>query len=208
METQFIVDEEKKEAQEYRESYAGRIEKAAYVAWRLSSRLPYHNFYHAVDVYSAANVLAHMENVSQEDRFLLKTAALFHDILFRVGYNYNEEISVRWAKKCLPHLGYSPYQIEKVVRLILATKLPTHPESLLEQIICDADLDNLGREDFFERGEVLRTELGAVPGKNWHESQKKFLGSHRYYTESARSLRDEGKRRNLEELEKMLRRTR
>jgi len=203
METQFVVDEEKKEVQNC--NYAGRIEKAAYVAWRLSSRLPYHNFHHAVDVYSAANVLAHMENAGQEDRFLLKTVALFHDVLFRVGYNYNEEVSARWAKRCLPHLGYSPEQTEKAARLILATKLPTHPENLLEQILCDADVDNLGREDFFDRGEALRTELGAEPGIKWQEAQLKFLGSHRYYTVSARNLRDEGKRRNLAELEKGLR---
>ncbi|MBM3233700.1 phosphohydrolase [Candidatus Pacearchaeota archaeon] len=204
METQFVVDEENKEAEDYRASYARRIEQAAYVAWRLSSKLPYHNFRHAVDVYSAANVLAHMENVSGEDRFLLKTASLFHDVLFQPGYAYNEELSAKWAGKCLPHLGYSPKQVEKVKKLVLATKLPTHPENLLERIMCDADLDNLGRDDFFDRGEALRQECGWALNNGFYENQKKFLQFHQYYTQSARNLRDEGKRRNLEELERRL----
>ena len=31
-----------------------------------------------------------------------------------------------------------------------ATKIPQTPLTKLEEIICDADLDYLGREDFFE----------------------------------------------------------
>ena len=41
------------------------------------------------------------------------------------------------------HLGYDLFS-----QLILATKVPQKPKNKLEKIICDADLDYLGREDF------------------------------------------------------------
>jgi len=189
---------------ETKNEYGRKIEQATLVAGRLASKLHYHDFNHEVDVYSSVSVLAGMENLSQEDRFVLKTSALFHDALFKPGYQYNEEVSAKWAKRCLPHLGYSGEQTEKVKRLILATKMPTHPGNLLEKIICDADLANLGRDDFFERGEALRMELGAENGKKWYESQKKFLESHEYYTASAKYLWDEGKKKNIEELDRRI----
>lgn len=41
----------------------------------------------------------------------------------------------------------------------MATKIPQSPNNLLEQIICDADPDYLGRDDFWKISNNLYHEL-------------------------------------------------
>ncbi|MBN2052343.1 HD domain-containing protein [Candidatus Woesearchaeota archaeon] len=158
----------------------------------------YHNQRHAKDVFYTANKLAKMEGMSYEDRFALATAALLHDVVFVKGAKDNEEKSAEFAKPYLVKLGYTSGQIEKISELILATKIPTSPRNKLEMIICDADVDNLGREDFLKRGEEVRQELGIADKKKWYDIQVKFLQSHKYYTTTAQKLRNTGVRNNIE----------
>ena len=86
----------------------------------------------------------------------------------------------------------------------MATQLPQSPRTLLEQIVADADLDVLGREDLATRNQALRDELAAsgtqISDEGWLASQLQLLESHHYWTAAARSLRDAGKQRNLEML--------
>ena len=63
------------------------------------------------------------------------------------------------SREILPKYGYTDEQINQVKELIYATIIPHDPKNKLEQIICDADLDYLGRDDFFEISETLRREL-------------------------------------------------
>ena len=86
--------------------------------------------------------------------------------------------------------------------------MPQHPQGLLQELLCDADLDSLGREDFLETSHNLRRELEAhgasMPLKEWYRRQLDFLSTHRYFTAAARSLRDAGKQRNITELQRRL----
>ena len=66
---------------------------------------------------------------------------------------------MEYAQKFLPEYGYSKIQIEKISQLILATKVPQNPKNKLEKIICDADLDYLGREDFIYISDNFFREL-------------------------------------------------
>jgi predicted metal-dependent HD superfamily phosphohydrolase len=141
--------------------------------------------------------------VERRERFLLMTAALLHDVVYVQGRKDNEEMSAGLALEQLPSFGYHGEELNELYALILATKLPTRPKNRLEMIICDSDLDNLGRDDFFEKGNALREELGLQPGREWYLSQLKFLKSHSYYTISARKFRLEGLARNIQLLEKL-----
>jgi predicted metal-dependent HD superfamily phosphohydrolase len=166
---------------------------------------PYHGHEHAKDVFYAANRLSKIEGVSREERLILQTAALLHDIVFFKGANDNEEKSAEFATPYLRQYSYSQCQINRVNELILATKLPTNPKNLLENIICDADLDILGRKDFFEKNNEYRKELGAENDLTWCSTQLRFLRNHKYYTCSAQELRGEGLKNNTRRIEKMLR---
>lgn len=187
-----------------RNEYPKKIETLTNVAGELMPKLPYHNFRHAIDVYTAANTLSLLGEVNYEDRFLLKTSALLHDIIVVPGLKDNEERSTEFARQYLPKIGYSPDQTEKIGRLILATKMPQNPNGFLEQVLCDADLDNLGRPDFFELGEKVRAELRLPNNERWYQIQIQFLKNHQYHTEVARKLRNSGKAANIQRLEKML----
>lgn len=175
---------------------------------KLSDKLYYHGIHHTYDVIEAAERLAIMEGVVDEDIFVLKSAATYHDAGFIEQYDANEPVGARLAAEILPKYGYTPEQVEKVFQLIYATRIPHDPQSHLEEIICDADLDYLGRDDFHSISDTLRRELrehGKINSDRlWDEIQVKFLTQHKYFTKSAIKLRQEKKRKHLEEIKQRL----
>ncbi len=167
----------------------------------LPRNLTYHSLAHIKDVYAAATQLAAMENVSHEDTILLLTAVLFHDAGFLVQQKEHEQIGCDIARLHLPAYGYSLSQIERICGMIMATRIPQTPHNLLEEIICDADLDYLGRDDFFTIGNNLYDELcmyGLLQTENdWNILQVRFLENHHYFTQSAIKLRKAKKEEHL-----------
>ncbi len=179
------------------------------LAGELSPRLIYHSVQHTRDeVLPAAGQLAAELSVTGEDLMLLLTAACFHDLGFLERYDDNEILAARIASQVLPRFGYDERQIDTVSCLILATRLPQAPCTLPAQILADADLDGLGREDFFRRSDDLRREQeiyrGRVTDAEWYAAQLVFLRSHRYFTAAAERLRADGKQRNITRLESLL----
>jgi uncharacterized protein len=175
----------------------------------LVGRLPGDLFYHHLehtrdDVLPATERLARAVGLDGEGRALLRLAALYHDVGYVERYFRNEALGARMAAEALTACGLRAAQIRTVQRLIMATQLPQTPRDLLEAILCDADLDSLGREDFLRTSHALRRELGAhgteIPLKVWYERQLNFLEQHTYFTRAARALRQAGKRKNIERL--------
>ena len=175
---------------------------------KLSPKLYYHGIHHTYDVVKAAERIAIMEGVLDEDIFVLKSAATYHDAGFVEQYDANEPIGANMAAEILPKYGYTPEQVEMVFKLIYATIIPHNPQSQLEEIICDADLDYLGRDDFHEISDTLRVELkehGKINSDRlWDEIQVKFLTMHKYFTKSAIELRQAKKMKHLEEIKNRL----
>ncbi|MCC6691681.1 MAG: tetratricopeptide repeat protein [Bacteroidia bacterium] len=170
----------------------------------LPESLTYHNIHHTLNVCSAVERIGKQEGIEGEQIDLLKTAALFHDAGFIRRYDNNEEIGVEIAREVLPQYGYSKKQIEVVARLIMATKIPQQPNDLLEQVMCDADLDYLGRNDFHDISDSLCKEMitqGKINNKRqWDEIQIRFLGHHKYFTSTTIKRREEKKKLYLEEI--------
>ncbi|MXS70319.1 phosphohydrolase [Flavobacteriaceae bacterium W22] len=168
----------------------------------LPKHLSYHSVLHVKDVIDAVQKIAVSEGISGEEMVLLKTAALFHDTGFLYGAKDHEEKSCDIAKEYLPDYGYSDSQIQKINGMIMATKIPQSPNNHLEQIMADADLDYLGREDFFTIGDKLFEELtmfGIVNSeRDWNLLQEKFLESHHFFTETAIKTRNQKKQENLD----------
>lgn len=163
----------------------------------LAPDLYYHSIDHTLDVYNMAKFFAEKEKVAEADTKLLLIATLYHDCGYLYQREDHESISCNILRATLPGFDYSQDDIEKMCQIIMATKLPQTPHSLLEQIICDADLDYLGRDDFFKIGDCLYNELVAakiIANKaDWDELQIDFLQKHHYFTATARALR-EGKK--------------
>lgn len=174
----------------------------------LAPKLSYHNFAHTLhDVLPAVTRLGTMAGLPVSDLLVLRTAALFHDIGFIEQYVDHESVSARIAAEQLPHFGYSPVQIQQIVRLISITKLTETPANLLEKLIRDADLDVLGRDNFLPRSYDLlaETNIYGMPltKPEWHLKQLQFLEWHTYYTDVAKKLRNEGKRCNIDNLRQL-----
>jgi class 3 adenylate cyclase len=168
----------------------------------LSDKLYYHSLKHTKDVVKSVERIALLEGVTDEGLFLLKTAAILHDAGFIERYDKNEEIGARMATEILPKYGYTEQHVKTIVELIHVTELPHKPINKLQEIICDADLDYLGTDDFEEIAERLRrelTEMGKLESrKQWDEIQVKFLKQHQYFTQTAIQMRQEKKDLNLQ----------
>lgn len=170
----------------------------------LPKNLYYHNLKHTVDVYTQVELIGRSEDVSLEEQLLLQTAALLHDAGHLIDYDTHEEMGVKLAREILPEYQYSERQIEIISELILVTKLPPRPKNLLEAIMCDADLDYLGRTDFIPVSNMLYKELhehgriGTI--QEWNELQIKFIEKHQYFTNTARKLRNVNKNSQLENI--------
>jgi uncharacterized protein len=170
----------------------------------LPGQLSYHNTDHALDVYHAAELIGHEEHVTDEEMKLLLTAAWYHDAGFLIRAKGHELESCKMVNEILPAYGYSEKQIEVICGLIMATRLPQTPKTHLEQILADADLDYLGRDDFFEIGEQLFKESyfnGIINNEDeWDQKQVKFIENHHYFTKTSVSLREAAKIRNLQKV--------
>ena len=167
----------------------------------LPKNLTYHSLGHIKDVFHAAKDLAKLEKVTGEDLTLLLTAVLFHDSGFLIQQKEHERVGCEIARKHLPEYDYTAEQIDTICGMIMATKIPQDPHTKLEQIICDADLDYLGRDDFFDIGNKLCDELfmyGIISTENeWNKLQIRFLEQHHYFTFSSKKLRKAKKAENL-----------
>ncbi len=179
---------------------------------KLEKELPkslfYHNVKHTVDVVTQAELIGFGEGVSDEELLLLKTAALFHDAGHTISYDDHEFNSTTIAREILPNYYYTQPQIDLICELIMATKLPPNPQNKLEEIICDADLDYLGRSDMIPVSNTLFMELkeqnkiGSL--NDWNKLQIKFISGHQYFTYTARNLREVNKQNQIERISSLI----
>ena len=173
----------------------------------LAPYLFYHSFAHTYEqVLPAAIQLAREIGISEEEQKLLEVAASYHDIGFVIQTANHELVGAKIAAETLPGFGFTASQIETIIGMIMATRLPQSPRNLLEQIIADADLYVLGSDNFFVTSHNLRLELEArgevSTDEEWYQKQLEFLQNHHYFTKAANLLRGPGKKRNIAEIKR------
>ncbi len=175
----------------------------------LSKDLYYHGSHHTLDVVKSIAILAKEEGITGEDYYLLLTAGYFHDAGFLYKYENNEEIGAKIAQQVLPELGYTDEQIDVVVGIILATSSKIEPQTILQKIMCDADHDYFGRNDYDKVAVTLRKELAEFESrftdKEWLQLQINYLEQkHRYYTSTSETLRAPIKNARIQQLKEEL----
>jgi hypothetical protein len=183
-----------------------------YVLDKLEKGLPkylyYHNVKHTVDVVTESELIGWAEGLNDHQLLLLKTAALFHDAGHIISYANHEERSTDIARETLPNYQYTSEEIDEICRIIMATKLPPKPADLLEAIICDSDLDDLGRTDFVPVSNALYAELQhqnkSLTLNDWNKQQLKFIGTHQYFTKTGRKLREVKKQEQIERIKQLI----
>lgn len=169
-----------------------------------TTHLSFHDIAHTETVVNRAGEISAYYNLTEKEHFALHCAAWFHD----VGYlytspEYHEEKSVELMRDFL-HVLCSAEIVSTIEKLILATKLPPHPQSLLEQIICDADTYHFGTKDFFTSDQLVKKEFemnGTVQFHDWDARSLQLLKSHQFFTSYCKRRLDEGKLANIAILE-------
>lgn len=162
----------------------------------------YHQYNHALDVMKRAEYLWKKEWLNEESIEILSLAALFHDTWFIIEYDNNEVFWARIASNYLKIVLYPEEKIKIIEELILATR-PSYkkPKNILEKVIKDSDMDNLWREDFFDKWQKLKKELEIIKkikikDPDWHHSTLDLLYEHNFYTKSQSKERNKTKEKN------------
>lgn len=176
----------------------------------LAPELTYHCLSHTLDVLEQAQRIAAAEHVTCPEAILfLKIAALYHDAGYTLSDHDHELLGCNIAEQELPGFGLSPDQIETICGMIRATKIPQSPRTHLEQILCDADLDYMGRDDFKVIANNLYLELKRCnkirEEDEWSALQIQFMEKHQYFTRYAQENREKYKQANLQELKTTIR---
>ena len=183
-----------------------QFEKATnFILKKLDTELPKHLYYHCLehteDVCAAAKMLAGKEQLNTYQTQLVLTAACYHDSGFLNSTTQHEALSCQIAAENLPSFKYTQAEIKLICGMILATQIPQNPKNHLEKIIADADLDYLGRDDFFTISDTLCRELlntGIISDEaEWDPIQLSFIGDHHYFTKTSLILREDKKQSNL-----------
>jgi HD superfamily phosphodiesterase len=173
----------------------------------LNPNLLYHGIHHTYDVYEVSIKIAELEGLSQDEKVLINTAALYHDAGFLFQYHDNEVLSVKLIEEVLPSFGYKEEEIKIIGDIILTTRIKARPVTLLEKIMSDSDYDYLGRKDVKKIADTLFIELNKYGYKftenEWNEMQIKFLHKHQYYTGSSLELRRPSKVAYYNELKEL-----
>jgi len=156
----------------------------------LDPRLTYHSPAHTEDVLQQVERLAAAENITDKRLlYLMRIAALFHDTGFLRSYKGHEEISCAIMRERVGRGILDESELQLIERMIMATKIPQSPVTLPEMIICDADLDYLGREDFENISNSLKIEFiiyGIIKDEEeWDRLQISFFNSHKYFTKTS-----------------------
>src|SRR5687767_6088593 len=115
---------------EIKQSVSDRLKK-------LEKHFTYHNLAHTMDVMQQAERIATEEGIGDNEKMLLKVAALYHDIAYAEGALHHEERGCKIFEHEASKWDFSPGEIEQVKNLIMATKVPHAPKNKLEEIICD-----------------------------------------------------------------------
>jgi predicted metal-dependent HD superfamily phosphohydrolase len=166
---------------------------------KVSPDCAFHNQTHTEQVVSAAEEIAAHYGLNDEDRFVLLLSAWFHDTGFSSGKaEDHEKESIRLATEFLQSHNVDNEIIQRVSSAIQATRMPQSPLSLVEKILCDADLFHLGGADFKKMNDQLKQEQESYfkkefPKKEWRQRNIEFLESHQYFTEYAQQKREPGK---------------
>lgn len=167
----------------------------------LNSEYHYHNIRHTIDVIEQSQIIGEAEGLNKRELLVVKIAALFHDTGFLKIRKDHESVSAENFKMAATnHL--SPEDIIQISQSIMATKMPQMPFNKIDKVLCDADLDYLGREDYISIAGALYREMNFCNEiqneEEWQLLQVQFLSRHQFHTAYSKKSRGVGLLKNLE----------
>ena len=160
----------------------------------------HHTVTHLHEMLDAIGLLA--DAGIEFDREAVELAAWFHDAVYEIGRDDNEDRSAELARELL---ASSPFR-DEVARLVLVTK--THEvadDDVNGAVLSDADLSVLGSDAFRYRSyaAAVRDEYAGVPDEVFKPARAQvlssFLDGSIFHTAAGRERWEETARRNIAE---------
>jgi predicted metal-dependent HD superfamily phosphohydrolase len=181
-----------------------------FFAEHLQASYVFHDPEHTAQTVSAAKVIGEGFRLKEPDMQVLLLATWFHDTGYAQGPTDHEERSCANAELFLRD-KISEEALADVLSCIRATKVPQNPKTILEQIICDADLSHLGMETYWDRNSRLRQEFtltrnSVMSDQEWVDFEINFMLTHEYHTVVAQELLNKRKAKHIQQLLKQKRR--
>jgi predicted metal-dependent HD superfamily phosphohydrolase len=169
----------------------------------------FHNLSHTLDVVRASEEVGRQSELNDEEIETVIIAAWLHDIGYIEGAKDHERKAADRAKELLSEWGASHKRIMDITEAILSTKVPQQPRSLISKVICDADLHHLSTDRCEEKSSKLREEWQLVGDKTltdneWMMTNLEFMENHHYHTPYGQTILQQGKKKNIKRLRKML----
>ncbi|MFC0512771.1 hypothetical protein ACFFGT_01130 [Mucilaginibacter angelicae] len=180
---------------------------AAYVTSLMEENLPptmyFHNLGHTQRVANAVIEIAAHSKLKKQELTILTVAAWFHDTGYLYHYKGHEDTSMIIAGTFLMQHHYNNDFIQQVWDCIEATKVPQSPKNLIQQIICDADMQHFASPDYLKCAHNLKQEWEVHLNKQcsdeeWHKVNLNLLQQHQYFTEYGKTILQAGKEKNIE----------
>lgn len=133
----------------------------------------YHTIQHLDECFAKLSEIRSAAMHPQE----IELALWFHDAIYDVKRQDNEQRSADWARSTLFEIGLPIQVAERVHALIMATRHDAVPAKVDEKILVDVDLSilaaNPDRFDEYER--QVREEYSWVPGFVFRSKRRKIL---------------------------------
>lgn len=174
---------------------------------QISDEYVFHDIEHTESVVESVVEISEGFNLSEREKEILQIAAWFHDMGYNEGPLGHEERSSQFAAEFLRAQQYPERDIELIVNCIKATKIPQQPQTLLEGILCDADLSHIGKKTYWDRCGKIRQELimtknVVMSEQEWVDFELNFMIQHRYHTTVASTLYEKRKQKHIRQLYK------
>jgi predicted metal-dependent HD superfamily phosphohydrolase len=169
----------------------------------------YHTLDHTLEVVKNAVFIGTKEKLPEEEMYILRLAAWFHDVGYIKTYKGHEKESAAMAVKFLEDQGVDENIHASVAESILATAFPQNPEIQVARVLCDADFMHLGQENYFEQAEKLRQEqknagIRKVKKAEFDQESVRLFEEHHWHTVFCQNNLEETKQKNLGLLKKRI----
>jgi len=174
-----------------------------FLSENLSDELVFHNINHTYEVVAAAREIGTQCDLSDNEMLSLEVAAWFHDCGYANTYLGHENESKKIAEDFLENYGCENDFISSVLNCIESTKYPSKPSSLIEKVLCDADLYHLTRANYTKYEKALRREFEIFlkliyTDEEWLKKNSWFLSDHTYYTDFGQKVLSKFKEINIQ----------
>ncbi len=187
--------------QDVEEHFLKRMEE------ELPAILNFHDQKYSMELLTNCELLFSSEKLSEEDRLLVRTAALLDCMSYLKGYIEREKYIPQLVRETLPEYHYNEKQMLKISKLINTPFFPPAALTLPEKVLSDARLAFLGKNNFQNSVVTLFEEMKyygrATSKKEFVKNFAEFLESFEFYTLTAQKLAEVTTEEQIKKLNKI-----